>query len=141
MATMDACRNLKQGFPPDKERMSFAWGCGSSMRVAPIGLFYYDNDESHLGHQNLLLQSGLVGYFFMNLFIFSLLFKLFISRKKANDSDHGKALLSAGYLLIGIYVIHTSVTIFSYLPSNWGAFYGFFLSFCSYHYNKIENYS
>ncbi len=42
---MDACRNLAAGVPWKTAGISTSKGCGSAMRVAPIGLYYQDLDR------------------------------------------------------------------------------------------------
>ena len=42
---MEACRNLAAGVPWKTAGISTSKGCGSAMRVAPIGLYYQDLDR------------------------------------------------------------------------------------------------
>jgi ADP-ribosylglycohydrolase len=42
---MTGCANLKAGIPWDKAGVANSKGCGSAMRVAPIGLYYDDVDR------------------------------------------------------------------------------------------------
>lgn len=102
--------------------------------------YYFDHQDGHVGHQNLLLQSGYLGYILLNSFILYLIFKLIYQYFKSPKSYFNEALLAAGLILIGLYLIFIGLAIFSYLVSpEWSVVYGLILAFAGYYYYKSKS--
>jgi hypothetical protein len=100
----------------------FGWGFSNH---------YYEYQDVHVGHQSILLNTGIVGYVYLNgLFIYILLKILSLARNRKISMHEGNASLIFVLGLIVVFVIHSSSTQF------WGytlslsktLFFGFFFA-------------
>lgn len=74
---------------------------------------YYEYADGHVGHQNILLNVGIVGYLFVNgLFIYLCIKIWSLCRKVEAEGLLKRAPLVYIGALIAVYVIHTSSTQF-----------------------------
>jgi hypothetical protein len=72
---------------------------------------YYEYRDAHVGHPNILLNTGIVGYIYLNLlFIYFCLIILRMGGDKNIRVHEGTAPLIFLFGLITIYVIHSSST-------------------------------
>ena len=80
----------------------FGWGFSNE---------YFDNHDQHVGHQNILLNIGVLGYvFIMGLFISIWIKTWRLSRRKEIRRYEGNAPLVYLFSLIAVFVIHSSST-------------------------------
>lgn len=80
---------------------------------------YYRYQDGHVGHHNILLNIGIVGYVFVNLIFIRFLVKIWhLSKNRMVKAYEGNAPLIFVLGLIVIYIIHSSST------QAWGYFEG-----------------
>ncbi len=90
----------------------------SKFRESPILGFgfsneYYEYRDGHVGHHNILLNIGIIGYIFVNGLFVYLCYKIWImARKKMIRLQEGKAPLIFVLGLIVVLIIHSSSTQF-----------------------------
>jgi hypothetical protein len=74
---------------------------------------YYKYQDGHVGHHNILLNAGVVGYIYMNgLFIYLCLTIWMIARNRKISIHEGNAVHIFLVGLVAVYVIHSSSTQF-----------------------------
>jgi O-antigen ligase len=72
---------------------------------------YYEYYDVHVGHQSILLNTGILGYIYLNVLFFYLLLKIWnMAKMRQIKSDDGYAFYVYILGLIFIYVIHSSST-------------------------------
>lgn len=100
---------------------------------AGFSKFYYSFDETHLGHHNLLLQSGIWGIFIFYFLIIRILLRSISLYSSTKNKKTKFGFLAAGAILFGFLIIQTTTVVFSYLISPaWGAGYAIILVFISF---------
>lgn len=86
-----------------KESPILGWGFSSD---------YFEYRDGHVGHHNLLLNTGIAGYVYLNLLFLFFLYKILIITR--NNPYVPRATLIYFLALVSIYIIHSSST------SAWG---------------------
>ncbi|EMS77656.1 hypothetical protein [Desulfotignum phosphitoxidans] len=95
---------------------------------------YYDFADGHVGHQNILLNVGILGYVFVNGLFVVLCMKIWrFSRIKEIRKNEGKLSLIYVFGLMAVFVIHSSSTQFWGIDMGFNQlqkliFFGFFLA-------------
>jgi len=80
------------------------WGYG-------ISDFYYKYSDAHVGHHNILLQTGLVGYFLFLYFWFNSNYLIFSVSRNLRPNNKYHAVLSVFFIVfLGFFVIHSTST-------------------------------
>ena len=80
------------------------WGFG-------ISDTYYKHSDAHVGHHNILLQSGIVGYFLFLYFWIKSNYLIFITRKRIGSNNRYRSVLPVFYIIfLGVFIIHSTST-------------------------------
>lgn len=98
--------------------------------------FLFDHQDGHIGHHNLLFQSGIIGFLLVyGMFLFMMTRLLQIYKLQPHTWESGYTVFVI--MLIGMLLIHTSVQVFTFtpVPPN-GAFYAFLFAFGNYAYHR-----
>lgn len=111
----------------------------------PIFGFGFTNEyrtyrDSHVGHHNMLLNAGVVGYILFSIFFIYYNYKIYgIYRFASVQNKHRKSILVFIIGFIGIFIIHsTSVQMFGYdISIELGLMFGIYLSFSNNNYQAI----
>lgn len=83
-----------------KENTIFGWGFSDT---------YYKNNDGHIGNQNLLMFSGLVGYVLLNGFLLFLIYKIYLAyHLYSKRSPMRSSSLIFIIFLLGWFVIHST---------------------------------
>lgn len=105
--------------------------------------FYFKNTNGHVGHQDLLLQSGYLGYILLNIFILYLIIRLILHYFRNPYTSSSGALAAASLILLGLYIVLPGLAIISYIASpTSGTFYGVYLTFVGFfsYRTRLEKY-
>lgn len=73
---------------------------------------YWEYGDGHVGHQNLLLQTGIIGTLLFYLLIFSFFFQVLIYRKMMVSKTERQAVMVFLIAIVGVILIHSSSTQF-----------------------------
>lgn len=115
------------------ENPVFGWGFSST---------YFGYNDGHVGNQNILLHSGIVGGFLMLSFLIYFNFKLALKSLKSGVKDDSKSLLVFVLFFIGWAIIHsTSGQQFAFSNMPGGAILQAVFFYCGafYFYNSVNS--
>jgi hypothetical protein len=81
---------------------------------------YFEHQDGHVAHLNILLNSGIIGTIILNLIYLSFIYSIWkLSKNRNIISGHGPSLKIFAFGLLSIYIIHSSST------QSWGYVSGY----------------
>ena len=85
-----------------KESPVLGWGFSKN---------YFEYVDTHVGHHTILLNTGIIGYAYLNLLFFYILFKILQLNSIAGQQNN-RAIWIYIFAMLSVYVIHSSSTVF-----------------------------
>jgi hypothetical protein len=85
-----------------KENPILGWGFSEK---------FFEYADGHVGHQTILLNTGLIGYIYLNILFIHILSKI-IKIKSTTELDNVRSIWVYIFAMLSVYAIHSSSTIF-----------------------------